>query len=119
MRIVSFLLPSILLLSTVLPAIAAEAEPTQEELLPEPPALVQPASDVGRYRLFEGQLNVVSLKGPDLPERNLLKIDTVTGHAWIGKQVQYLDKKGKVIQQRYWEPFELYLESPPPAVQGR
>lgn len=118
MRIVFFFLPAILILSFTPPAIASAPEQVQEELLPEPQTM-QPASEVGRYRLFDGQLSVVNQKGPDLPERHLLKIDTVTGQTWIGKQVQYLDKKGKVIQQRYWEPFEQYLESPASPVQGR
>lgn len=119
MKIGSFFIPAILALSFTPNAIAAAQEQTLEDLAPEPAGFVQPASDVGRYRLFDGQLNVVTLKGPDLPERLLLKIDTVTGQTWIGKQVQYLDKKGKVIQQRYWEPFEQYLESPPTAPQAR
>lgn len=123
MRTVSCLFTLLLLLSFTLPAGAgaAETEQVPEELVSETAGVAQPISEVGRYRLFDGQLNVVTLKGPDLPERHLLKIDTVTGQTWIGKQVQYLDKKGKVVQQRYWELFEQYIEGQPapPAAQGR
>ncbi len=93
-----------------------------DELAPSPAALYQPvitASEIGRYQLFESQFAVGTVKGPENAEKNLLKIDTATGEVWIGKQTQYMDKKsGKLIQQRYWEPFEHYLEaqpfSPPP-----
>ena len=114
------LLPSILALLLALPSVsAAEDEQQPEELLPLPQT-IQPVSEVGRYGLFDGQLVVVSLKGPDVVERHLMKIDTVTGQTWIGKQVQYVDRKGKVVQHRYWEPFEQYIEgAAPPAAQGR
>jgi hypothetical protein len=98
-----------------------------DELAP-PPAPVVPQStsavlsEIGRYQLFESQFSVGTVKGPESAEKNLLKIDTATGEVWIGKQTQYMDKKsGKLIQQRYWEPFEHYLEAQPYALptQGR
>jgi len=121
MRKLPLLLTAIMAISLIIPLSAiAEDEKQSDELLPELAATAQPVSEVGRYRLFDGQLYVASLKGPDAPERHLLKIDTVTGQTWIGKQVQYVDKKGKVVQQRYWELFEQYLEAPPSVpVQGR
>jgi hypothetical protein len=121
MRKLPLLLLSILAFPLTIPfiAVAEEAQQT-EELVSTPTAALQPVSEVGRYRLFDGQLAVATLKGPDVSERHLLKIDTVTGQTWIGKQIQYVDKKGKVIQQRYWEQFEQYLEaSASPATQGR
>ena len=79
-----------------------------------------PPIEVGRYQLFDGQYSVTSLKGPESAEKHLFRLDTVTGTVWIGKQVQYLDKRsGKVIQQRYWEPFEQYLEGQAPQQAGR
>ncbi|HSR36847.1 MAG TPA: hypothetical protein VLL73_06655 [Desulfurivibrionaceae bacterium] len=89
-----------------------------DELAPPPPVIPQQAvaspSDIGRYQLFESQFSIGTLKGPENAEKNLLKIDTATGEVWIGKQTQYMDKKtGKLIQQRYWEPFEHYLEAQP------
>ncbi|GAM09624.1 hypothetical protein OR1_01904 [Geobacter sp. OR-1] len=113
MRKLPFLLPSLLALLLSLPlTAAAEEEPNGEEAAPEIPApVIQPVSEIGRFRLFDGQYAVTSLKGAELPERNLFRIDTVSGIVWVGKQVQYVDRKsGKVIQQRYWEPFEQYLE---------
>jgi hypothetical protein len=111
----------ILAFSLTIPIIAVAEEAQQlEELVSATAAALQPVSEIGRYRLLDGQLTVTSLKGPDVSERQLLKIDTVTGQVWIGKQIQYVDKKGKVIQQRYWEQFEQYLEaSAPPATQVR
>lgn len=97
-----------------------------DELAPPAPVVPQTvafaASEIGRYQLFESQFAVGTVKGPENAERNLLKIDTATGEVWIGKQTQYMDKKtGKLIQQRYWEPFEHYLEAQPftQPVQGR
>lgn len=78
-----------------------------------------PPIEIGRYQLFDGQYAVTSLKGPETAEKHLFKLDTVTGAVWVGKQIQYVDRKsGRVIQQRYWEPFEQYLEGQPspPAV---
>jgi hypothetical protein len=118
MRKLSLLLPSILAFSLTLPFVALAEEEQVEELVAATPAVVQPVSEVGRYQLFDGELKVTSLKEPDVSERHLLKIDTVTGQTWIGKQMQYIDKKGKVILQRYWEPFDQYIESAPaPAAQ--
>ena len=89
-----------------------------DELAPPPPVVPQTvavaSSEIGRYQLFESQFSVGTLKGPENVEKNLLRIDTATGEVWIGKQTQYMDKKsGKLIQQRYWEPFEHYLEAQP------
>jgi len=78
--------------------------------------------DVGRYQLFIGEYNIRLPNGENL-ERNLFRIDTLTGDVWIGKQTQYTDKQtGKQVLQRYWEPFEQYvtepiLTVPPPAKQ--
>ncbi|MBT0663899.1 hypothetical protein KI809_06245 [Geobacter pelophilus] len=121
MRKLPFLLPSVLALLLSLPlAVAAEDEPQPEAQSLESQAVVQPVSEVGRYQLFDSQFSVASLKGPELSEKNLFRIDTVTGTVWIGKQAQYIDRKsGKVIQQRYWEPFEQYLEGQAPAPAGR
>jgi hypothetical protein len=120
MRNIHRILPPILVLLLALPFIAAAENGAEDEVTPEQRDVYQPASEVGRYRLFDGQLVVGSLKGPEVAERQLMKIDTVTGQVWIGKQVQYVDRRGKVVQQRYWEPFEQYLEAPPtPAPQGR
>jgi len=91
-----------------------------EEVAPEggtPPAETSlvpiPASappEIGRYHLLEGQYVASSLSGEQTSERHLFKLDTVTGSVWVGKQVQYVDKKsGRLVQQRYWEPFEQYL----------
>ena len=115
------ILPALLLVFMVAAsAAAAEVDLITAELLAEPQSELQPASGTGRFLLYDAQLPVTGLKGPEAAERHLLKIDTVTGQTWIGKQVQYLDKKGKVVLQRYWEPFEQYLEAPaPPAAQGR
>ncbi len=80
------------------------------------------ADDVGRYQLFIGEYNIRLPNGESL-ERNLFRIDTVSGEVWIGKQAQYTDKQtGKQVLQRYWEPFEQYvtepiLTVPPPAKQ--
>lgn len=88
-----------------------------DELAPPPAPVSQTvvtASEIGRFQLFESQFAVGTVKGPENAEKNLLKIDTATGEVWIGKQTQYMDKKsGKLIQQRYWEPFEHYLEAQP------
>ena len=89
-----------------------------DELAPPPPVVSQTVayspSEIGRYQLFESQFSVGTLKGPESVEKNLFRIDTATGEVWIGKQTQYMDKKtGKLIQQRYWEPFEHYLEAQP------
>lgn len=71
-----------------------------------------PHSDIGRYQLMEGQFPVTTLKGSEPSERQLFRIDTATGEVWIGRQTQYVDKKtGRIVQQRYWEPFEHYLEA--------
>lgn len=71
-----------------------------------------PHPDVGRYQLMEGQFPITTLKGNETSERQLLKIDTATGEVWIGRQTQYVDKRtGRIVQQRYWEPFEHYLEA--------
>lgn len=79
-----------------------------------------PPIEVGRYQLFDGQYAVTSIKGPETAEKHLFKLDTVTGAVWIGKQIQYVDRKsGRVIQQRYWEPFEQYLEGQPAQPAGR
>lgn len=95
------------------PALAVdELAPTPPPVMPQ--AVVVSSGDIGRYQLFESQFAVGTVKGPESAERNLLKIDTATGEVWIGKQTQYMDKKtGKLIQQRYWEPFEHYLEAQP------
>lgn len=92
-----------LLLSGLLLATTASA---QEEAEP----------DLGRYQLFMGEYTT-GLRTGETPERSLFRIDTVTGTVWIGKQIQYLDKKsGKQVFQRYWEPFEQYVtELTPPA----
>jgi len=116
------ILPALLLAFMIAASVtfAAEIDLISEELLAESQPEIQPASGTGRYLLFDAQLPVTGLKGPEAAERHLLKIDTVTGQTWIGKQAQYLDKKGKVVLQRYWEPFEQYLEAPaPPSAQGR
>ncbi len=87
------------------------ASAAEEELLTE--AAPANVSEIGRYRLFDGQFAVTTLKGPDSAERHLFRIDTVTGNVWIGKQIQYVDKKsGRMVQQRYWELFEQYIEGP-------
>jgi opacity protein-like surface antigen len=97
----------LLLLATALPASAEDETDTDA-----PYAAALP--EIGRYRLFDGQYSVSSYKGPDSFERHLFKLDTVSGQVWIGKQAQYVDRKtGRVVQQRYWEPFEQYLEAPP------
>jgi hypothetical protein len=97
----------LLLLATALPASAADETDTDAPYTAALP-------ETGRYRLFDGQFSASSYKGPDSFERHLFKLDTVSGQVWIGKQVQYVDRKsGRVIQQRYWEPFEQYLEAPP------
>jgi hypothetical protein len=98
-----------LIMFTTLLASAAE----EYDSVVEPPSV--PVSEIGRYQLFDGQFAVSTLKGPEVvAERHLFKIDTVTGTAWIGKQTQYVDKKsGRVVQQRYWELFEQYIEGPP------
>ena len=107
-----FILPGMTLILLAAATSFAQDEGDNEPLaaLPSPYAS---QVETGRYRLFDGQLSVASLKGPDVSERHLMKIDTVTGQVWIGKQVQYLDKRGKVIQHRYWEPFEQYLTAAP------
>lgn len=104
----------ILMLSVLLPFSTALA---LEEASGVSPA---PAAEVGRYQLFESQFFVTTVNGPQTPEKHMLRIDTATGEVWIGKQTQYMDKKsGKLVQQRYWEPFEHYLEAIPPAPAGR
>ncbi|GAB4301236.1 MAG: hypothetical protein Fur0034_14730 [Desulfuromonadia bacterium] len=71
-----------------------------------------PNPDIGRYQIMEGQFSVTTLKGNEPSERQLFRVDTATGEVWIGKQIQYVDKKsGRIVQQRYWEPFEHYLEA--------
>ena len=102
-------------LSCVAVALSVAVLSFAQDDLEEPAATIvsaaQPASDVGRFQLFDGQYAVTSLKGPEVAERHLFRMDTVTGMVWVGKQVQYVDRKsGKVVQQRYWEPFEQYLE---------
>ena len=88
----------------------------QEEPQSEEDSFSAPFGEIGRYQLFEGQFAVISPKEPERAEKHLYRVDTATGKVWIGKQVQYLDKKtGRQVQQRYWEPFEQYLEAPPAA----
>lgn len=71
-----------------------------------------PHPDIGRFQIMEGQFSVSTTRGNEQPERQLFRIDTATGEVWIGKQIQYVDKKsGRIVQQRYWEPFEHYLEA--------
>ena len=118
-------IPALLALSLLvaLPARAAddaapqEAAPvTAEEtpLIVAPPPAPVPVSDVGRYRLFDGQYAASAITGEQTSERHLFKIDSVTGNVWVGRQVQFVDKKsGRLVQQRYWEPFEQYLTSSP------
>lgn len=104
---------SLAVIASVVPFAAAQDEADTEQaatILSSAP----PPIEVGRYQLFDGQYSVTSLKGPETAEKHLFKLDTVTGTVWIGKQVQYQDRRsGKVIQQRYWEPFEQYLEGQP------
>ena len=112
-------------LSVAMPVSAAddaapqEAAPVTTEESPSviapPPAPVPlPVSDVGRYRLFDGQYAASAITGEQTSERHLFKIDSVTGSVWVGRQVQFVDKKsGRLVQQRYWEPFEQYLTSSP------
>lgn len=70
------------------------------------------ASEVGRFQLFMGEYSIRLPNGESL-ERNIFRLDTVTGDVWIGKQTQYTDKKtGKQVLQRYWEPFEQYVTEP-------
>ena len=99
-------------LTLVAPALAVdELTPPVTSVAPQNVASI---NEIGRYQLFESQFAIGTVKGPESAEKNLLKIDTATGEVWIGKQTQYLDKKtGKLIQQRYWEPFEHYLEAQP------
>jgi len=87
----------------------------EAEILPqaEAPSYAAPTGEIGRYQLFEGQFAVISSKEPERAEKHLYRVDTATGKVWIGKQVQYLDRKtGRQVQQRYWEPFEQYIEAP-------
>lgn len=103
-------------------AIAAdEAAPEENTPLAEaalvavPPPAPVPVIELGRYRLFDGQYAASSLSGEQTSERHLFKLDSVTGSVWIGRQVQFVDRKsGRLVQQRYWEPFEQYLTSPQP-----
>lgn len=100
----------LVLLATASPPASAVEDEMESDVSPYTAAL----PETGRYRLFDGQISTSSYKGQDSFERHLLKLDTVSGQVWIGKQVQYVDRKtGRVVQQRYWEPFEQYLEAPP------
>ncbi len=84
-------------------------------LVAVPPPAPAPVSEVGRYRLLDGQYAASSLSGEQTTDRHLFKLDSVTGSVWIGRQVQFVDKKsGRLVQQRYWEPFEQYLTTPQP-----
>ncbi len=99
------------------PSFAAE-EPAPEGSTPpaeiSPVPAPAPPPEIGRYRLLEGQFAASSLGGEQTSERHLFKLDTVTGSVWIGRQLQFVDKKtGRMVQQRYWEPFEQYLTSAP------
>ena len=95
---------------------APEGEVQSQEEVQQPfqPLIVMPkSSEAGRYQLFEGQYSIAPVKAGDVPERQLFRIDTVTGEVWIGKQVQFTDRKSnRLVQQRYWEPFEQYLTAP-------
>jgi len=97
---------------------AAPEESTQSAeaaLVAVPPPAPVPVIELGRYRLFDGQYAASSLSGEQTSERHLFKLDSVTGSVWIGRQVQFVDRKsGRLVQQRYWEPFEQYLTSPQP-----
>lgn len=85
----------------------------ETSLVPIPTPAPVPVSDVGRYHLLEGQYMASSLSGEQTAERHLFKLDSVTGSVWVGRQVQFVDKKsGRLVQQRYWEPFEQYLTTP-------
>jgi len=109
---------SLLIVSLFLaaPLFAQEGEKTESLPQPEEDSFSAPFGEIGRYQLFEGQFAVISPKEPERAEKHLYRVDTATGKVWIGKQVQYLDKKtGRQVQQRYWEPFEQYLEAPPAA----
>lgn len=90
-------------------------EQAPEELAPPVPMVVMSkSSEAGRYQLFEGQYSIAPARAGEVPERQLFRIDTVTGEVWIGKQVQFTDKKSnRLVQQRYWEPFEQYLTAAP------
>ena len=103
-----------------IPAIAADetvpedsAPSAEAPLVAVPPPAPAPVNESGRYRLFDGQYAASSLSGEQTSERHLFKLDSVTGNVWIGRQVQFIDKKsGRLVQQRYWEPFEQYLTTP-------
>ena len=89
--------------------------PADTPLVAVPPPAPAPVIELGRYRLFDGQYAASSLSGEQTSERHLFKLDSVTGSVWIGRQVQFVDRKsGRLVQQRYWEPFEQYLTSSQP-----
>ena len=89
------------------------APSAEAPLVAVPPPAPVPVSEGGRYRLLDGQYVAGSLSGEQTSERHLFKLDSVTGNVWIGRQVQFIDKKsGRLVQQRYWEPFEQYLTTP-------
>lgn len=108
MKIAHFLPVMLLSLLPAAPACSQEELPAEQA-----ETAAMPASEVGRYQLFDAQYTVTSPKGAEPSEKQLFKLDTATGSVWIGKQVQYIDKRtGRLVQQRYWEPFEQYLEGP-------
>lgn len=87
--------------------------PAETTQVPMPVPAPVPVSDVGRYHLLEAQYIASSASGEQTAERQLFKLDTVTGNVWVGRQVQFVDRKsGRLVQQRYWEPFEQYLTTP-------
>ncbi|TWJ17994.1 hypothetical protein [Geobacter argillaceus] len=108
-----FLLPCV---SAVAADEAAPDSSTQSAEAPQvavPPPAPAPVIELGRYRLFDGQYATSAVSGEQTSERHLFKLDSVTGNVWIGRQVQFVDRKsGRLVQQRYWEPFEQYLTTP-------
>jgi len=110
-----FLLPCMSAIAADEAAPEESTPPAEAALVAIPPPAPAPVIELGRYRLFDGQYAASSLSGEQTSERHLFKFDSVTGSVWIGRQVQFVDRKsGRLVQQRYWEPFEQYLTSPQP-----
>jgi len=70
-----------------------------------------PYVNVGRYMLFQGEYEQVDLAEGKMQRVNdLFKIDTITGKVWRAVSVT-VRVNSKVVQRRYWEPFETDAET--------
>jgi hypothetical protein len=69
---------------------------------------------VGRYLLFQGEYeHLNSIDGKAHKVYDLLKIDTATGQVWRAVSIT-THENGKVIQKKYWVPFEELIDEPNP-----